>query len=159
MRDSDTKLIWEAYDDDVVKVGVLKEDMIIIVMDTPIGTQGTTGAVILRAGSGRNKIFTRDEAESYMIRMTAKPDVSEDNLHAGIMAKKGTRVEVFRWGPEDTRFLIRMLEPIEMSERPNFVVQDDQLTKYRGEELEDVIARWVDFSKISNTKSRLKGLR
>ena len=161
MRDKDDKLIWEILRPPVApdsEPGVLKEDMVIIIMDMP-GQK--TGQIIMKQGSGQNIILTPDDAKMFMHRMNAdrSPNEEEHKLHAGIMAKKGTRVEVTYWGPKNIRFQIRMLEPIEMSNRPGFNVQDEQLRLTDRESKKELLDKWVDFSKSAQTISRLKGLR
>jgi len=165
MRDKDSKLIWEAHSNPEQplelphkEIGVLKEDMVIIIMDMP-GQK--TGQIIMKQGSGQNLIFTPDDAKMFMHRMNADrgPNEEEHKLHAGIMAEKGTRVEVTYWGPGNNRFRVRMLEPITISEHPGFNVQDEQLKLTDRETAEELIDRWIDFSKSALTISRLKGLR
>lgn len=162
-------------------IGVLRHDMIVIVIAYPGSSTAAhpVGAVLgnLVRGSGFGfKIYTPEEAKSDMHRLNADrgPNQNKIDLHPGILLDKGTSVVVRYWGPGgdrvtirpesfDTQRVFKTWRP--KSELPDFPesldlnIDDDQLTKYRGEELEDVIARWVDFSKISNTKNKLKRLR
>lgn len=170
MKDKDSKLIWEAFKDapfpPLPKIpgkppelpkreeGLLAENMIMIIEDTPKGGR------VLQNGQGMTRYHTEKDAEMFMHRINADrgPDDPERKMHAGIVAKKGTRVTVTYWGPRNERFQIRMDEPIEIHDRAGYGVHDNQL-QLMNETKDELIEKWVDFSSSGKARSALKGLR
>ena len=180
MKDKDDKLIWEAFSDDSMppepripgisyptpnksyphlkrQKGTLKEHMVVILNE--IASQNRS--VIVQTGSGQHLISTPEEAEMFMHRMNADRGPKQEKyiLHAGIMAKKGTLVEVIYWGPSNEKFQIVILEPTEMSETTGSIVNSNQLAIPGRETAEELIDKWIDFSKTRITIGRLRGLR